>query len=42
MGRKRYTNITSYSARIYGQRGGKVKETLLNLEKEGEIDENNG
>lgn len=35
--------ITSFSARIYGQRGGEeVKETLLNLEKEGEIDENNG
>ncbi|WP_425447377.1 IS607 family transposase, partial [Dethiothermospora halolimnae] len=29
--------ITSFSARIYGKRGGKkVKDTLLNLEKEGE------
>lgn len=29
--------ITSFSARIYGARGGKkVKETLLNLEKEGD------
>ncbi len=34
--------ITSFSARIYGKRGGKkIKETLDSLEKEGEIDESN-
>ena len=34
--------ITSFSARIYGQRGGrKVKETMLSLEKEDEANENN-
>ncbi len=34
--------IISFSARIYGQRGGrKVKETMLSLEKEDEANENN-
>lgn len=34
--------ITSFSARIYGKRGGKkVQETLDSLKKEGEIDETN-
>ena len=34
--------ITSFSARIYGRRGGrKVKETILSLEKEDDDSENN-
>lgn len=34
--------ITSFSARIYGKRGGrKVKEIILYLEKEEKEDENN-